>query len=232
MTTLLQKRRVTFLHTAAPAVPPLIQFYSANAPDLEITNLLEDGIIRMLGAGQAGQAEQRLRAMMQAACDVYASELAMVTCSSVTLETTRRLEAEFGIPVIKIDGPMARKAVGLGSRIGVVVTFEGTIKPTSRLLEDTAASMNREIEITIEVVAGAYQALLAGDNATHDALLLESIRTLAERGVDSIVLAQVSMARVRNEAQKHVPVPVLSSFDTSLLAIREALAAIPSDLVR
>jgi len=38
--------------------------------------------------------------------------------------------------------------------------------------------------------------------------------------VDSIVLAQVSMARVRTAAAELVSVPVLSSFDTSLEAIR------------
>ena len=43
-----QKRRVAFLHTAAPAIPPLAQFYAAQAPDLDITNLMEDGIIRLL----------------------------------------------------------------------------------------------------------------------------------------------------------------------------------------
>lgn len=219
----MQKRRVAFLHTAFPAIPPLMQFYSEHARDLEITNLLEDGIIRLLGAGRPDEAEQRLRILMSAARDAYAAEVALITCSSVTLEIAARLEQEFGVPVIKIDGPMARRAVEIGPRIGVAVTFEGTIEPTSRLLRETAAALGRPAELDVHIVPGAYQALFAGDTATHDALLLEGIASLAARGVDSIVLAQVSMGRVRDRAQQQVPVPVLSSFDTSLEAIRAAL---------
>ena len=223
-----QKRRVAFLHTAAPAIPPLAQFYATHAPDLDITNLMEDGIIRLLGAGRAEEAEQRLRALVETACDVYDAELAMITCSSVSIEIASRLESEFNIPVIKIDGPMARRAVETGPRIGVAVTFEGTIEPTTRLLRETAAQLHRPASITIEMVPGAYQALFAGDTATHDNRLVEGVKSLAARGVDSIVLAQVSMGRARELAQNAVSIPVLSSFDTSLEAIRAALDAAPA----
>jgi len=214
------RRRIAFLHTAYPAIAPLMQFYSEHAADLEITNLLEDGILRMLGEGRRDEAEGRLRSMMGAARRTYGVELAMITCSSVPLATARRLSDEFEIPVIKIDGPMARRAVEIGPRVGVAVTFHGTVEPTTALIRDTAGELGRSAEVTVKMACGAYEALMRGDSAGHDAVLLKTIEELAASGVDSIVLAQVSMARVRTAAAELVSVPVLSSFDTSLEAIR------------
>jgi len=218
-----QRRRVAFLHTAAPAIPPLAKFYSEHAPELEITNLLDDAIIRALGAGRHDEAEHRLRALMQIACGLSASEAVMITCSSVPLAWARKFAASFGVPVIKVDGPMARRAVEIGPKVGVAVTFEGTVGPTSSLIRETAAELGREVDVQVAMAPGAYDALFRGDLETHDRLLLETIGKLAKAGVDSIVLAQVSMARVQPAAQQQVAVPVLSSFDTSLEALRGAI---------
>jgi aspartate/glutamate racemase len=217
------KRKLAFVHTAAPAIQPVMQFYSQAAPDLDITNLMEDGLLRLLAERKHDTVFARLREMIGAARTVYGAELVMITCSSVPLTMARDISKESGLPVIKIDGPMARRAVEAGSRIGVAVTFRPTIEPTSKLLRETAATMGREVELVIQMVEGAYDALFAGDLATHDRLLLDGIRELAAKGVDSIVLAQVSMARVREAARDEVSVPVFSSLDTSLTAIRELL---------
>lgn len=216
-------RKIAFIHTASPAIPPLMKYYSEAAPDLDIVNLMEDGLLRLLGEGKTTVVEERLLSLATAARDVYRAELAMITCSSVPLATADRIQKQLGLPVIKIDGPMARKAVEAGSKIGVAVTFRPTIEPTTRLIRETAASIGRQIDIQTKVVEGAYDALLAGDLKTHDRLLLDAIRSIGDMGVDSIVLAQVSMARVRDRAQESTSAPVLSSIDTSLSAIRQLL---------
>jgi Asp/Glu/hydantoin racemase len=217
------KRKVAFVHTGAPAIPPLVRYYSEAAPDLDVVNLLEDGLLSLLAEGRHDTVHARLRSMVLAGHQVYGAEMAMITCSSVPLAMANSIAAETGIPVLKIDGPMALKAVQLGSRVGVAVTFRPTIDPTSRLLREMAAG--RKIELVTTVIEGAYDALLAGDTATHDALLLDGVERLAGQNVDAIVLAQVSMARARQAAQARVSMPVLSSVDTSLSAIRELLAA-------
>jgi hypothetical protein len=218
------RRKVAFLHTAPPAIPPLVKFYSEAAPDLEISHMMEDGLLKLLAAGRHEIVLERLRAMGTAARDTYDAELAMITCSSVPLQMASVLRGELAIPVLKIDGPMARMAVEAGPRVGIAATFRPTIQPTSTLLTDTAAALGREVELVTEFVEGAYDALFSGDLATHDRLLLEGVRRLTSTGVQSVVLAQVSMARIRDAAQAESPVPVLSSMDTSLAAIRELLA--------
>lgn len=217
----MQKRRVAFVHTSPAAVGPLAQFYAEAAPEMEITNLLDDGLLRLLGRGDRATTEARLADMIGVAAATYGAEAAMVTCSSVSLETINRLAGRFDLPVLKIDYPMARRAARAGRLIGVAATFPPTLVPTSRLINDAAREAGAEVEIVEDVTPEAYDALLSGDAARHDGLVLEAIARLEARGVSTVVLAQVSMARVMPKVAAGVP--VLSSLHTSLEAVRAAL---------
>ncbi|HEX8115668.1 MAG TPA: aspartate/glutamate racemase family protein [Pyrinomonadaceae bacterium] len=217
------KRSVAFIHTSPGAIGPLMQFYAGAAPELEITNLLDDGLLRLLAAGRGEDVRRRLREMLRAAAENYAPELAMVTCSSVSKETTESLAREFGFPVLKVDYPMARRAVRAGRRVGVAATFPPTLVPTSKLLHDAAAEAGVEIEIVEEVARGAYDALHANDTQTHDELLAAAVEKLQHRDVSTVVLAQVSMTRALPLIERTTRVPVLTGLHTSLEAIREAL---------
>jgi Asp/Glu/hydantoin racemase len=201
-----------------------MQFYGEHAPELEITNLLDDGLLRLLAAGKSEVARKRLSEMLRSAAETYEPELAMITCSSVPREMADSLARDFRMPVLKIDYPMARAAVSAGRRIGVAATFPPTLAPTSKLLNEAAAEAGVEVEIVQEVEPAAYEALLANDTATHDRLLLDLIERLQEKDVAAVVLAQVSMARVLPLLGESARVPVLTSLHTSLEAVREALS--------
>ncbi|MFL6256912.1 MAG: aspartate/glutamate racemase family protein [Pyrinomonadaceae bacterium] len=218
------KRSVAFIHTSPAAVGPLMQFYAEAAPELEITNLLDDGLLRLLATGRAADVRRRLSEMLRAAAETYEPELAMVTCSSVSKEMSDSLARGFPFPVLKIDYPMARRAVRAGRRIGVAATFAPTLVPTSRLLREAAAEAGAEIEIVEEVAPEAYTALLSNDTQTHDELLASAVERLQNKDVSTVVLAQVSMARTLPLIERSARVPVLTSLHTSLEAIREALS--------
>jgi Asp/Glu/hydantoin racemase len=217
------KRSVAFIHTSPAAIGPLMQFYAEAAPELQITNLLDDGLLRLLAAGDAARARRRLAGMISSAAEDYSPELALITCSSVPRVMADSLARDFSMPVLKIDYPMARRAVSVGRKVGVAATFPPTLVPTSKLLDEAAAEASVEIEIIQEVAPEAYTALLANDTATHDRLLLDAVERLQQRGASVVVLAQVSMARVLPLLEVRARVPVLTSLHTSLEAIREAL---------
>lgn len=217
------QRKIAFIHTSPPAIGPLMKFYGESAPELEITNLLDDGLLRLLAAKNLATAEERLADMIGTAVAAYGAELAMITCSSVPKEMAARLDVKANVPVVKIDYPMAREAVRTGAKIGLVATFPPALVPTSKLLNEAAEEMGARIEIIEEVSSEAYTALLANDLARHDELLLAAVKQLEGRGVSVIVLAQVSMARILPSLEGNSSVPVLSSLHTSLAAIREAL---------
>ncbi len=217
------KKNVAFLHASPAALAPLAEYYRRSAPEFEVTNLLDDGLLRLFAAADWATVELRLAEMLRAARRIYAVDAALLTCSAVPSDMLQRLRKGAGIPVLKIDESLARAAVRAGRRIGVVVTFPPTLEVNRKLLEDAAAEAGVAIEIQPRLVPGAYQALLAGDAATHDGQLLAAIHELDAQGVHVIVLSQVSMARVLPLLKDRVAAPVLSSLQTSLEELRKVL---------
>jgi glutamate racemase len=217
------KRRIAFIHASPAAIAPLAGFYAGAAPELEITNLLDDGILRSFRSRDERAVRERLGALMRIARDAHGAELALLTCSAASPEVMDGLRRAFDFPVLKIDEEMARRSASAGRRVGVVVTFAPTLEATEKLLREAAAEAGREVELVTEFVPEAHQLLLGGDERGHDELLRAAVNRLGEQNVDAVVLAQVSMARVAAELGPHSKTPLLTSLDTSLDAIRRAL---------
>jgi len=113
-------------------------------------------------------------------------------------------------PVLKIDDPMMAEAARTGARIGLLCTTTSTVEPSSALLASHAAAQGRTVTITPRIEAEAYNALIQGDRARHDAIVHAAARELAA-GVDVLVLAQASLARLRDDIAGAVACPVLAS---------------------
>lgn len=206
------------IHASPAAISPVSRFYHHHAPEFTVVNLLDDGILTYFNRRDISSAHRRIAALVSTAQREYRAEAALVTCSSAETDYLRQLELESHIPVIRIDEPMAHCAVAAGRRILAVVTFEPTVETTRRLLLDHGAA-----EVQVCLVSGAYTALLNGDAVAHDQLVLERLAELAA-GFDCAVLGQVSMAHLREQAQQRAGIPVFSSLETSVEAIRTALS--------
>jgi len=213
---------LALIHTSPAAITPLARYYAEHEPEWRLTNLLDDGILHLFRDSREGDIEAALADLVERAAG-YGARAAIVTCSAATPALLARLQARSPMPLIKIDAPMARAAVSHARRIGVLISFAPTLQPTVSLLEETAASLGRRVEIVPQVCDGAYAALLAGDTATHDRILRSGAAHLAAQPVEAIVLAQVSMAHLRGELAGSLGLPVFSSLETSHAAVREAL---------
>ena len=112
------------------------------------------------------------------------------------------------VPVLRVDRPMAEKAVAMGQRIGVIATVQTTLEPTSDLIQRCADEKAKDIKLTMRLCEGAFEALMNGDAEKHDAMVNAALRELMTE-VDVITLAQASMARVVDalpDAEKRVPI--------------------------
>src|ERR1035437_8538980 len=110
----------------------------------------------------------------------------MVTCSSIgpAVEAGAKL---IGVPVLRVDQPMADQAVVTGKKIGVIATLRTTLEPTADLILRRAALAGKKIELTSRLCDGAFEALMGGDAATHDAKVAAAFKELSQSG-DVIVL--------------------------------------------
>lgn len=214
--------KIALIHASRAAVDPVAEYYKTHAPDIGTVNLLDDGVMRYLDAREWARAENRLISLIGQTQREYGTRLALLTCSALPVEVLERIRAVASIPVLKIDEPMARAAVGRGRRIAVVATFPATVETTHELL---AAAASGPVEVRSVLSAEALQALLHGDRATHDRLFFEAVHLALAEPADALVLAQVSMARLHDAVQKLTAVPVFSSLRSSLEAVQGLLAA-------
>ena len=148
------------------------------------------------------------------------AELVVFTCSSTSplIDTARRCHQ---VPILKIDDPMAERAVRVGKRIGVLCTTNSTV-PSSELLAHHAARLGQTVAVEAVLVDSAFAALQRGDCAEHDELVQAAAENLAAR-TDVIVLAQASMAHLTEPLAARLPLPVLASPPILMEALRERL---------
>ncbi len=212
---------LALLHTS-PVLTPLFASLCAQwVPEARIFHTVDESLIK--NTIQAGHLEKmtvrRLATLVGSAFDAGADAV-LVTCSSVgpAVEVARQL---YDRPVLRVDEPMARDAVSRGRRIGVLATLRTTLEPTSALVRAQAREASRPVEIVECLCEGAFEAVLSGDTATHDRLVSAAL-TDGMCDVDTIVLAQASMARVVAALPPGaVRAPVLSSPESGVRQVRE-----------
>lgn len=204
------QKTVVIVHTGPVTVQPLVQQATELLPDVRIVNLVDDSLLKdvMAAGGVTPAVTRRMNQYYQIGQDMGAVAI-LNACSSVG-EVADGAMSSLQVPLVKIDVAMAEEAVSRAGRIGVAATVSTTLDPTVRLIEKTAARMDRNVTVVRKLCGGAFDALLAGDTAQHDELVAAGLVELAAE-VDLIVLAQVSMGRVADALGERITVPVLAS---------------------
>lgn len=192
-------------------------------PDVRVLHFVDESTIKnTIAAGHLQKSTMRqvirlVGSTFDAGCDV-----AMVTCSSIGRAVEMAAEL-YDQPVLRVDRAMAEQAVASATRIGVVATLSTTLNPTADLVRRVAAERGKDIELVAHLCEGAFDAVMAGDGATHDRIVGEALTT-ALADVDAIVLAQASMARVvASLPEGAVKAPVLSSPELGMLRAADVL---------
>jgi Asp/Glu/hydantoin racemase len=208
--------RVCLLHTVTSLPAVFAGLLPAEVGEVEAVNIVDETLLRdTVEHGMLPRTRRRVAAYAGFAEESGAAAV-LVTCSSIG-EAAEEARAEVGIPVYRVDAPMATEAVTAGRRIGVLATLAATIQPTRDLLRREATEPR---EIRESVCPGAFEALRAGDTARHDEIVGAEVRRLAAE-VDVLVLAQASMARVVDGLPAgEVTVPVLTSPRSGIRQLR------------
>lgn len=204
----MSRKTLALIHTSATLVPVFAQLTKAKLPQVDTFNIVDDSLVRQIGqqGGITPAIAARVAAYIQSAASGGADQI-LVTCSSIG-PAVEAAAASVKVPVLRVDQPMTDAAIQAGRRIGVIATLPTTLNPTSDLVRRRAAAAGRTIELSTRLVEGAFEALMAGDAAKHDALVGAALKELAAQ-VDVILLAQASMARVVDNlapADKRVPI--------------------------
>ena len=217
---------LALIHTS-PTLTPLFGALCAEfMPETTVFHMVDESLIKdTIREGRLQRLTmRRLLSMIESAQNAGADAV-LVTCSSIGpgVELGQKL---FDIPVIRVDEAMAAAAVRMGHRIGVMATLRTTLEPTIALLREKAEEAGIEIEIVESLCDGAFDAVLAGDSITHDRILSHALKH-EMKGVDVVILAQASMARVvKTMPEGTLSMPVLSSPKMAVLQARDVMAGL------
>ena len=207
----MKRKQLGLIHTSATLVPIFQQLCSAKVPEVDVFNIADDSLIKdVIRRGELTATTARRVVEHVASAEAAGADYILVTCSSIgrAVETAAGLA---NVPVLRVDQPMADKAVQMSKRIGVLATLPTTLEPTADLINRRAAKAGKQIELTSRLCEGAFDQLMSGNGAKHDAMVAAALKELASQ-VEVIVLAQASMARVvESLPAEDRRVPILAS---------------------
>jgi hypothetical protein len=214
--------RIALIHATRLAIDPIEEAFRAHWPEAPRFHLLEEALSRDRQAAPAGAApfEERFTALSRYARLAGAGAI-LYTCSAFgrEIEAARRAVP---LPTFKPNEAMFAEALGRGRRIALVATFQPSLATMRAELEAAAAEHGITIKVEPVFVPGAMDALDRGDAAAHDHAIAAAARSLAS--IDVLLLAQFSMARARATVAEMVAVPVLTSPESAVAALRRAVS--------
>lgn len=217
---------LALVHTSPTLSPLFNELTARHTPDARILHFVDESLIKnTIASGKLERSTMRRVISLIGSSFDAGADVALVTCSSIG-PAVDIAAALYDKPVLRVDQPMAEKAVAAGNRIGVLATLSTTLEPTADLVRRVALEQGKEIKLVERLCEGAFEAVMAGDGQTHDRIVGAGLTEVAA-DVDVIVLAQASMARVvATLPEGAVCTPILSSPELGVQRARDVLNAL------
>lgn len=213
---------VGVVHTTRLVIDPVHRSISGSAAGVQLNHVLDEGILRRLA--ELGKITPEIvdwLTKMVASTEAIGAGLAVVSCSSLS-PCVNQVRDRVRIPVLKVDEPMMEYAVQNGDRIGLVMTNPTTEQPSRLLFSEVAERFNSTATLIPKLCEGAFAKLTSGDSKGHDRAVVKVVEQLL-RQVDIVLLAQISMAPIRDNLDRESASRVFSSLDFIGAKIRKTL---------
>jgi hypothetical protein len=213
-------KTLTFLHTSPVHIATFDDLLAEVDPAIPVRHIVDESLLRE--AREAGaitsQLEQRVRDAVRGA---FAQGAAVVLCTCSTIGGCAEQAGEqTPNSVLRVDRPMAERAVALGSRIVVAAALASTVAPTRQLILDAASRLGKQVQVVEALCEPAWAKFEQGDHAGYLQEIAARLAEVADQG-DVIVLAQASMAGAAPLCAR-LGIPILSS---PRLGLEAAIAA-------
>jgi Asp/Glu/hydantoin racemase len=210
--------RIALIHALAHSMAPINEAMARDWPEATRMNVLDDSLSADLAAGAGLDAAmlQRFQRLAQYAVDC-GSDAILFTCSAFGPCIERVAELQAPLPVLKPNEAMVADAVATGLRVGLIATFAPTLD--SMPLEFPSGT-----QLECILASGALAALNEGDAQQHDALIAQVALEAKRRDCGVVALAQFSMARAQARVAAETGLPVLTTVDSAVRALKHRLA--------
>lgn len=193
---------LALLHTSPVHVPVFDALRDAHHPGLVVRHLVHEDLLGRAGVLGPEAVAGDVEVLVSAA---VADGAAAVLCTCSTIGgVAESVGARLGVPVLRIDRPMAAAAARAG-RVTVLAAHHATLEPTLALVaQEAERAGKRDLDVRTVLVAGAWERFEAGDQEGYLDLVAAAADAVTD--ADVIVLAQVSMAGAATRSVTRIPV--------------------------
>ena len=216
-------RRIGLVHATTLSMEPVKKAFSRHWPEARVFHVLDNSLSddRNQSAGLTADLTRRIRALADYTLSCGTDGL-LFTCSAFG-EAIETVAAAAPVPVLKPNEAMFERALESGGSIVMLATFKPSIASMEKEFRVQAGGKNRPVNLRSVCVPEARTALNAGDVESHNRVLAEAAKNLAN--ADAIMLAHFSMDRAVQEIEKCVDIPVLSAPVTAVSHLKKILRA-------
>lgn len=214
--------RIALIHALTHSIAPINEALARDWPDAQRMNLVDDSLSADLA--RSGSLDDAMTARF-IALGHYAvrtgADAILFTCSAFGACIDAVKHKLSPLPVLKPNEAMLDEAAALirvhGGRVGLLATFAPT-------LASMPAEFPADVPLHCALADAAMDALNRGDTAAHDQAALRAARRLAADGCTVIALAQFSLARAHALIAAATGLPVLTTPDSAVRALRRRLS--------
>ena len=213
--------RIALIHALAHSVAPINDTLAREWPDAQRMNLLDDSL--SADVARSGRLDEAMTARFLALGDYAVATGAnaiLFTCSAfgLCIDAVKRRLAP--LPVLKPNEAMIDEAAAQVRASGGCIGLLATFAPT---LVSMAPEFPPGVPLRTALADGALEALNRGDTAAHDHAAVQAAQALKAQGCTVIALAQFSLARAQGAVAQASGLPVLTTPDSAVRALRERL---------
>ena len=213
--------RIALIHALAHSVAPINDTLAREWPDAQRMNLLDDSL--SADVARSGRLDEAMTARFLALGDYAVATGAnaiLFTCSAfgLCIDAVKRRLAP--LPVLKPNEAMIDEAAAQVRASGGCIGLLATFAPT---LVSMAPEFPPGVPLRTALADGALEALNRGDTAAHDHAAVQAAQALKAQGCTVIALAQFSLARAQGAVAQASGLPVLTTPDSAVRALRQRL---------
>jgi hypothetical protein len=214
-------KRIFLVHPTPLALPPVDEAFKTLWPQAQVLNLLDESLYADVGAN--GELTPALYARV---ANLFRHSEASGADGILFSGSTFGPAVEEGrkgikVPVLRIEEGMMDEAVARGGSILVVSTQKRAMPVVRATLDQSAKRAGKAPAIKEIWVAGARDALNAGDTDRHDRLIAE--QAAAAGDFDTVALSMISMAPARAKMPPALAKKTLTSGETAVARMRKLL---------
>ena len=206
--------RIALIHAGAVSIKPIESAFRQLWSEAQLMNILDDSLFFDRGEGALpASMTERFITLGRYAARTGAQGI-LFTCSAFGPCIQACAEDLAPIPVLKPNEAMIGEACAAGGRIGLLATFAGTLTTMPGEFPSYA-------DVKPILIEGAFDALLAGETAEHDRLVLAAAEALKECKV--FALSQFSLSRTAPVLEARLGKPVFSTPTSAVRELRKRL---------